>query len=190
MARVAGRWGFEVEARDTAVIFRPTIWIDCYSSVSGPTPRLGVVVLIVSYSVTRTTPGTGSSITSMIVSSTTGTFCPGAFLGANFALDFRGRFSGLARFAAFLREGLALAFPRFEAFLRVATRFVALAMAVSSKVCRRAIRLSQHYPSAIGHATFIDFRWVKPGKLLCGEFPRCIFLAESGDVSLQPKNQH
>jgi hypothetical protein len=38
-----------------------------------------------------------------------------------------------------LREGLALAFPRFEAFLRVATRFFALAMAVSCKVCRRAM---------------------------------------------------
>jgi hypothetical protein len=30
----------------------------------------------------------------------------------------------------------------------------------------------------------------RKGKLLCGEFPRCIFLAEGGDVSLQPKNQH
>lgn len=43
------------------------------SSVSGPAPGLGVVVRTDSYSVTRTTPGTGSSITSMIVFSTTGT---------------------------------------------------------------------------------------------------------------------
>ena len=43
-----------------------------FSSVPGPAPGLGVIVLIVSYSVTRTTPGIGSSITSMIVSSMTG----------------------------------------------------------------------------------------------------------------------
>ena len=59
------------------------------SSVSGPVPGLGsrsdemgVAVRIVSYSVTTTTPGTGSSITSMIVSSTGTTTCLGAFLGA------------------------------------------------------------------------------------------------------------
>jgi hypothetical protein len=83
-------------------------WIDHHSSVSGPTPRLEGVILIVSYSVTRTTPGAGSSITSMIVSSMTGTPCLGAFLGAIFAAVFRGRFFVVARFAAFLRAGLAV----------------------------------------------------------------------------------
>jgi hypothetical protein len=34
-----------------------------------------------------------------------------------------------------LRAGLVLAFPRFEAFLRVARRFLALAMAVPCEVC-------------------------------------------------------
>jgi hypothetical protein len=139
------------------------------SSVSGPTPRLGsgpeemgVAVRIVSYSVTTITPGTGSSITSMIVSSTgTSTTCLGAFLGAFLAAVFGGRcflatgfgpplparrtldFArfGVVRFAAFLRAGLALALPRFELFLRVATRFFALAMAVSCEVCRRQANL-------------------------------------------------
>jgi hypothetical protein len=38
-----------------------------------------------------------------------------------------------------LRVGLALALPRFELFLRVATRFFALAIAVSGEVrCRQA----------------------------------------------------
>ena len=104
--------------------------IDYYSSVSGPT-RLGVVVVIVSYSVTRTTPGTGSSITSMIVSSTTAAFCLGGFLGAIFPAVFRGCLFGVARFATFLRESLARGFPRFATFLRVATRFFALTIAVS-----------------------------------------------------------
>ena len=104
--------------------------LDYYSSVSGP-PRLGVVVVIVSYSVTRTTPGTGSSITSMIVSSTTAAFCLGGFLGAIFATVFRDRLFGVARFATFLREGLARGFPRFATFLRVARRFFAFTLAVS-----------------------------------------------------------
>ena len=69
----------------------------------------------------------------MIVSSMTGTPCLGAFRGAIFAAVFGGRFFGVARFDAFLRAGLALAFPRFEAFLRVARRFLALAMAVPLK---------------------------------------------------------
>jgi hypothetical protein len=38
---------------------------------------------------------------------------------------------------AFLRAGLALAWPRFELFLRVATRFFALAMIVPREICRR-----------------------------------------------------
>jgi len=82
------------------LIAKPTVsWIDYYSSVSGP-PRLGVVILTVSYSVTRTTPGTGSSTTSMIVSSMTGTLCLPTFLGAFFAEVFRGRFFGAPREAA------------------------------------------------------------------------------------------
>ena len=90
-------------------------------------------------------------------------FCAflGAFLGAFLAAVFGGRFFltagfgaplparrtldfacfGVVRFAAFLRAGLALALPRFELFLRVATRFFALAMAVSCEVCRRQANL-------------------------------------------------
>jgi hypothetical protein len=30
----------------------------------------------------------------------------------------------------------------------------------------------------------------RKGKLLCGEFPKYIFLVDGGDVSLRPKNQH
>jgi hypothetical protein len=136
--------------------------IDYFSFVAGPVPSLrsasppgemGVAVRTDSYSVTTTTPGTGSSITSMIVVSTgTSTTFLGAFLAAVFGgrfflaagfvvlmparrtLDFA--FFGIARFAAFLRAGLALALPRFELFLRAATRFFALAMAVSCEVCR------------------------------------------------------
>jgi hypothetical protein len=91
---------------------------------------MGVTVRIASYSETTTTPGTGSSITSMIVSSTgTSTTCLGAFLGAFLAAIFDGRcflamgfaapltarrtldfaFFGVVRFVAFLRAGLALA---------------------------------------------------------------------------------
>jgi hypothetical protein len=44
-------------------------------------------------------------------------------------------FFGVVRFAAFLRAGLALTLPRFELFLRIATRFVALTMAVSCEEC-------------------------------------------------------
>jgi hypothetical protein len=128
------------------------------SSVSAPVPgfasrsdEMGVAVRIVSYSVTTTTPGTGSSITSMIVSSTgTSTTCLGAFLGAFLDAIFDGRcflamgfaapltarwtldfgFFGVVLFAAFLRAGSALGLPRFEFFLRVTTRFFALAMIV------------------------------------------------------------
>jgi hypothetical protein len=50
-------------------------------------------------------------------------------------LDFA--FFGVVRFAAVLRAGLALALPRFELFLRGATRFFALAIAVSCEVRRR-----------------------------------------------------
>ena len=115
---------------------------------------MGVAVRIVSYSVTTTTPGTGSSITSMIVSSTpTSATCSGDFLGVLLAESFDGRcFLALGfaapltldfacfdfvRFAAFLRAALALTLPRLELFLRIATRFFALTIAVPCEVCRR-----------------------------------------------------
>ena len=128
------------------------------SSVSGPVPGLGsrsdemgVAVRIVSYSVTTTSPGTGSSVSSTGTSTT----CLGAFLGAFLAAILDGRcflamgfaarltarrtldfaFFGAVRLAAFLRAGLALASPRFELFLRVATRFFAIA--VPFEICRR-----------------------------------------------------
>jgi hypothetical protein len=70
---------------------------------------------------------------------------------------------GVVRFAAALRVGLALALPRFELFLRVATRFFALAMAVSCEVCRRQANLgASHYLSAIRHATFIPHPRMMP----------------------------
>jgi hypothetical protein len=48
----------------------------------------------------------------------------GAPLPARRTLDFA--FFGVVRSAAVLRAGLALAWPRFELFLRVATRFFAM----------------------------------------------------------------
>ena len=57
----------------------------------------------------------------------------GAPLPARRTLDFAS--FGVARFAALLRPGLALALPRFELFLCVGTRFFALAMAVPREVC-------------------------------------------------------
>jgi hypothetical protein len=52
-----------------------------------------------------------------------------ALMPARRILDFA--FFGVACFAAILRAGLALALPRFELFLRAATRFFALAMSIS-----------------------------------------------------------
>jgi hypothetical protein len=144
--RKALRHQSAIEQLDQLSFFRPGIGA-----------ALGVVVRTVSYSVTRITPGIGSSITSMIVSSTTGTSTAslGAFLGTIFVAVFGGRFFlavdfraplracrsldfaffGVVRFAAFLRAGLVLALPGFELFLRIATRFVALTMAVSCEEC-------------------------------------------------------
>ncbi|MGB8042519.1 MAG: hypothetical protein WCF66_06120, partial [Pseudolabrys sp.] len=87
----------------------------------------------------------------MIVSSTgTSAACLGVLLGAFLAAIFDCRclldmgFAApltldFARFGVmrFFRACLALALPRLELFLRVATRFFALAMAVSREVCRR-----------------------------------------------------
>src|ERR1700683_13636 len=112
--------------------------ISYLSSASESASCLGVVNRTDSYSVTRTTPGTGSSITSMIVSSTIGAFFGAIFAGSFgglffLAIDFRTRvpvcrtldfaFFGLICLAAFL----ALTLPRFELFLLVARRFFALA---------------------------------------------------------------
>jgi hypothetical protein len=124
-----------------------------------PPGEMGCAVRTVSYSVTTTTPGTGSSITSMIVVSTgTSAACLDAFLAAIFGdrfflaggfvtlmpggrtLDFV-LFGGV-RFAAFLRAGLALAGTRFELFLRAARRLFALAMAASCQSLPAASYLS------------------------------------------------
>ena len=142
------------------------------SSVSGPSSRLdlrsdktGVPIRTDSYSVTTTVPGTGSSITSIIVSSTgTSTTRLSAFLAAVFgdcfflvadfgvvlparSLDFA--FLDVVCFAAFLRAGLALALPRFELFLRAATRFFALAIAVPCEVCYPQANPTMYVISAI-----------------------------------------
>jgi hypothetical protein len=117
----------------------------------------------------------------MIVSSTgTSTTCLGAFLGAFLAAIFDGRcflamgfaapltarwtldfaFFGVVPFAAFLRAGSALGLPRFEFFLRVATRFFALAMivpceyAASTPISNQA-NYADIILSVIRHATFI-----------------------------------
>jgi hypothetical protein len=52
-------------------------------------------------------------------------------------LDFT--FFSVTCLAANLRAGLALALPRFQLFLRSATRFFALATALSCKECRRQV---------------------------------------------------
>src|SRR5437016_994285 len=57
-----------------------------------------------------------------------------AFMPARRTLDFA--FFGVACFAANLHAGF-FAVLRFELFLRAATRFFALAMAISCKACRR-----------------------------------------------------
>jgi hypothetical protein len=99
----------------------------------------------------------------------------GAFFGAIFAaslgdlfflaIDFGARapgcrtldflFFGLMGLAAFL----TLTLPRFALFLRVASRFLALAMAIPREHAAgkriKAGQPSEHYLSAIRHATFI-----------------------------------
>jgi len=108
-----------------------------FSSVSGPAPS--------PRSVSR--PG------ELGVAGTSPT-CVGDFRAAFFAAVFSARFFlaaglvalvparrtldfalfGVARLAVFLPAGLALALPRFELFLRAATRFFALAMAASCEI--------------------------------------------------------
>src|SRR5262249_29202530 len=152
-----------------------------------PSPRSGsppgkieVAVPTDSYSVTATTPGTGSSMASMIVV-LTGTFATCLlsavsggrfFLAADFfalmparwTLDFA--FFGVACFAAILRAGLVLALPRFKLFLRAATRFFALPMAISCKACRRHGHLNTSelmlpYVQPIRHSACTWILWAK-----------------------------
>jgi hypothetical protein len=79
-------------------------------------------------------------------------------LTARWTLDLA--FFGVVPFAAFLRAGSALALPRFELFLRVATRFFALAMivpceyAASTPISNQA-NYADIILSVIRHATFI-----------------------------------
>ncbi len=143
-----------------------------YFSASGPPPPSGVVVVIVSYSVTRTTPGTGSSTTSMIVSSKTGMPCLGAFLGAIFAAVFGARFFDVARFVTLLRPDLALAFPRFEALLRVARRFFALTMAIPC-ICPNDSNPGNNIPQQfVAPILLTSVAGSNPGLSRCGELPR------------------
>jgi hypothetical protein len=108
----------------------------------------------------------------MIVSSTgTSTTCLGAFLGAFLAAIFDGccflamgfaapltarwtldfAFFGVLPFAAFLRAGSALGLPRFELFLRVATRFFALAMIVPCEYAASTLISNQANYAQSGH---------------------------------------
>ena len=123
-----------------------------------PSPRWGsppgemeVAVRTDSYSVATTAPGAGCFMTSIIVvlAGISITCLLSAVSGGRFflatgfvalmparrILDFA--FFGIACFAAILRAGLALALPRFELFLRAATRFFTLAMAISLEACGR-----------------------------------------------------
>ena len=143
------------------IVLWPLALISAYVDVPAgpvPSPRWGsppgemeVAVRTDSYSVATTALGAGCSMTSIIVVLTGisitcllsavsgGCF----FLAAGFValmpvrriLDFA--FFGVACFAAILRAGLALALPRFELFLRAATRFFALAMAILPEAYRR-----------------------------------------------------
>jgi hypothetical protein len=82
---------------------------------------------------------TGISITCLLSAVSGGRFFLAtgfvALMPARRILDFT--FFGVACFAAILRAGLALALARFELFLRAATRFFALAMAISLEACGR-----------------------------------------------------
>jgi hypothetical protein len=114
--------------------------------------------------VTSITPGTGFSVTSMIVSSTgaSTTWFSGfldtlvaATFGARclFVMDRRATpparrtsnftFFAAARRAADLRSTLALALRRFEPFLRVAT--FALAIAFSYRICNQTVSKRANY---------------------------------------------
>ncbi len=94
----------------------------------------------------------------MIVSSITGMVCLGAFLGAIFAAVFGVRFFEVARFDALLRAGPALVFPPFEALLRVARRFFALAMAIPVCSNEPTSNPDNTSPQQFAAPLFIDFR--------------------------------
>jgi hypothetical protein len=121
-------------------------------------PALGVtwvetegVICTDSCSETATTPGAGSSITLFVATGVVPTCLVSTdrsacfFLGAGFlvliparwALDFTS--FRVACFATILRAGLAFALPRFELFLRAATRFFALAMSISLRDTRARV---------------------------------------------------
>jgi hypothetical protein len=71
-------------------------------------------------------------------------------LTARRTLDFA--LFGVVRFVAFLRAGLALALPRFELFLRVTTRFFALAMIVPVKYAAgKPISNQPNYADIVSH---------------------------------------
>jgi hypothetical protein len=115
----------------------------------------------------------------MMVSSTTGPSRLGAFLGIIFAVVFRGRFLGVARFATLLREGLPLTLPRLPLFLLVAVRFFALAMAVSYE-CRQRINLDAGLPrlwlnNSSGHFYPVARGW----SLALGNLPNTFLLLGS-----------
>ena len=120
-----------------------------YRFAGSPSGEVGVVIRTDSCPVTTTT-GAGSSITSTIgiwigISSCGAlgnAACNTRFsVATTFVVLFAARrtfgFAPLraARFADFLSAGLARTLPRFKFFLRAATRFFALAMAVSYQVC-------------------------------------------------------
>src|SRR5258708_6616531 len=64
-----------------------------------------------------------------------------ALIAARWTLELA--FFGVACFAAILRAGLAFALPRFELFLPAATRFFALAIAISLRYTRGMVISTQ-----------------------------------------------
>ena len=141
------------------------------------------------------TPGAGLSMTSMTVVSTGicatcvlpavsgGRFFSAAgffaLMPARRTVDFA--FFGVARFAANLRAGLALTLPRFELFLRAATRFFALAMAISCKACRRQGHLNTSALCCLNSKRFATSR---EGRPCLGTMSEAVMLAHGFSVDL------
>jgi hypothetical protein len=92
---------------------------------------------------------TGTSATCLLSAVSGGRF----FLAADFFALVPARwtldFPFFACFAAILRAVLALALPRFKLFLRAATRFFALAMAIPCQACRRHGHLNTSEPCCL-----------------------------------------
>src|SRR5258708_25173223 len=144
-------------------------------------------------SVSPPTPGAGFSMTSVTVVSTGiwatcllpavsgGRFFSVAgffvLMSARRALDFA--FFGVARSAANLRAGLVLTLPRFELFLRAATRFFALAMAISCKACRRQGHLNT---SALCFLNSKRFATSREGLACLGTMSEAVMLAHGFSV--------